>query len=285
MNRVVLLGTGNGKADPNRFSPSSLIWLGPEPVLIDCGNGALLRMRQVGVAPSAIRQVFLTHLHFDHYSDYPYLMIEPLVGEGAFDRGPVTVYGPPGTERLVRLFEQTYDVELDGYAALDGYERVREQMRSNVVEIHQGWSIDLRGWTISATMVDHGVVKLPCFAYKFTSPARQTVVFSGDTVPCDAMAEFANDADLLVHECNFPDEEVETRKRLGIAWYIHSTPRGVARIARQAKPKKLALNHFVGWNDFSNEREPYVWPEIAPPLITPHFEGELILGEDMLETG
>lgn len=283
MTRVILLGTGNGKADPNRFSPSSLIWLDSEPVLVDCGNGALLRMREAGVAPSEIRRVFLTHLHFDHYSDYPYLMIEPLVGEGAFDRGQVIVYGPPGTERLVRHFEETYDVELDGYAALKGYERVRDQMRAKVIEIYEGWSTDLLGWKVSATMVDHGVVKLPCFAFKFTSPEQETVVFSGDTVPCDAVAEFAKGVDLLVHECNFPDEEVETRKKLGIAWYIHSTPSGVARIAHQANPKRLALNHFVGWNDFSADHEAYLWDEIAPPAISSAFDGELILGQDMLE--
>jgi ribonuclease Z len=283
MSRVVLLGTGNGKADPERFSPANVLWLGDEPVLVDCGNGAVLRLRAAGVPPGAIHKVFLTHLHFDHYSDLPYLVIEPLIGEAAFDRGNLTVYGPPGTERLVRHFERAYDVELDGYAALEGYERARELARSHVVEISEGWSREINGWRVSARMVDHGVVRLPCFAFRFDGPEGQAVAFSGDTVPCQAMAELAREVDLLIHECNFPDEEVETRKRLGFAWYIHSTPSGVGPIARAARAKKLALNHFVGWNDFSVEHEPYEWDSIAPPVISKDYEGELIIGRDLLQ--
>jgi ribonuclease BN (tRNA processing enzyme) len=131
-------------------------------------------------------------------------------------------------------------------------------------------------------MVDHGIVKLPCFAFRFETSEGSSAVFSGDTVPCDAMVELAEGVDLLVHECNFPDEEVETRKQLGYAWYIHSTPKGVAEVARRAAPTRLALNHFVGWNDFSEEHEAYVWEEIAPPVVQPAFDGELIIGHDLL---
>jgi ribonuclease Z len=282
--RIVLLGTGNGKADPDRFSPSSVLWLGDEPALIDCGNGALLRLREAGIPPGTVRRVFLTHLHFDHYSDLPYLAIEPLVGEAAFDRGQLQIFGPPGTERLVGALELAYDVELDSYACLEGYERVRELFRSTVTEIHEGWTAEINGTKVEARMVDHGIVKLPCFAFRFTHPATsKTVVFSGDTVPCDAMVDLAREADILVHECNFPDEEVETRKKLGLAWYIHSTPSGVAQVARRAQPRTLILNHLVGWNDFSPEHEPYVWSEIAPPVITPVYGGNLIVGHDLLE--
>ena len=66
--KAMLLGTGAGRADPKRFSPANLVWLGEEPVLVDCGNGALLRMREAGVYPAAIKHVFLTHLHYDHYA-------------------------------------------------------------------------------------------------------------------------------------------------------------------------------------------------------------------------
>lgn len=279
---VVLLGTGNGKADPARFSPSNVIWIDSEPVLVDCGNGALLRLREAGIPPGAVQRVFLTHLHFDHYSDLPYLAIEPLIGEAAFSRGQLQIFGPPGTERLVRALESAYDVEMDSYACLEGYERVRHLVRSVVTEIHEGWESEIGGVRVTARMVDHGIVKLPCFAFRFEDAAGTRVVFSGDTIPCDAMISLAEGADLLVHECNFPDEEVETRKRLGFAWEIHSTPTGVARVARSAQPKRLAINHLVGWNDFSEEHEPYDWDIIAPPVIEPAFSGSLIVGRDLM---
>ena len=97
--KAMLLGTGAGRADPQRYSPSNIVWVGDEPILVDCGSGSLLRMRQAGIYPADVRRVFLTHLHYDHYADYGYLAIEPLIGEAAYDRGRLQVYGPPGTTR------------------------------------------------------------------------------------------------------------------------------------------------------------------------------------------
>ena len=280
--QLILLGTGNGKADPKRFGPSNVLWIENEPILIDCGNGALMRLREAGIPPGDIKTVIFTHLHFDHYCDYPYLMIEPLIGEAAFSRGNLMVYGPPGTERLVMNFEKTYDYELDSYAYLEGYERVREMAHAEVTEIYHGWKMKLLSSEISATLVDHGDVKIPSFAYRIDANGK-SVVFSGDTVPCKALVELAKGADVLVHECNFPDAEVDTRKKLGYAWYIHSTPTQVGKVAKASGVKKLILNHLVGWNDFSPQHEPYDWHRIAPLAISQDFDGEIIVGEDLLK--
>lgn len=281
--RAVLLGTGAGKADPSRFSPSNIVWIGDEPVLVDCGNGALLRMRQAGVYPSEIRRVFLTHLHYDHYSDYPYLMIEPLIGEAAFDRGRLQVFGPPGTERLIRSFEGAYDPEIDSYAYLEGYERTRALCRADVVETYEGWSLETDGWRITTMQVDHGIVKLPSFAYRFESPEGRSLVFSGDTVPCDGIVGLARGADVLVYESTLPEHEVELRKQNGFAWRIHSTPRDAGLVAREAGVRKLVLNHFASWNSFVGGRPAYEWDELAPPSVRQEFDGELVLGEDLME--
>lgn len=280
--RAMLLGTGAGKADPRRYSPANVVWLDDEPVLIDCGNGALLRLREAGIYPGEIRTVLLTHLHYDHYADYPYLMIEPLIGEAAFSRGNLTVYGPPGTERLVRSFERTYDVELDGYASLAGYERTRELVRANVVEFHDGWKLERGGWTVTAAQVSHGVVAIPSFAFRVDAPGGGSLVFSGDTVPCDGIVRLARRADVLVYESTLPEAEVELRKEHGFAWYIHSTPRDAGRVARDAEVGRLVLNHFAAWNSFTPEREVYDWDAIAPPVVAEEFAGEVTVGRDLL---
>ena len=283
--KAMLLGTGAGKADPNRHSPANLVWIDDEPLLIDCGNGALLRLRQAGVYPGEIRTLLLTHLHYDHYADYPYLMIEPLIGEAAFDRGKLTVYGPPGTERLVRAFEQAYDVELDSYAYLAGYERTRELARANVVEFHDGWKLERGGSTITAAQVSHGVVAIPSFAFRIDAPDGTSLVFSGDTVPCDGIVALARAADVLVYECTLPEFEVELRKERGFAWYIHSTPRDAGRVARDAGVGRLILNHFAAWNSFTPERETYDWDALAPPVVAEEFAGDVTVGHDLLEIG
>ncbi len=282
MVELMLLGTGAGKADPTRFQPSNLIWIDGKPVVIDCGNGSVLRMKQADAPASETKTLFLTHLHYDHYADYPMFVIEPLIGNAAFDRGHAVVYGPPGTKRLVSNFMTTYDVEMDSYAGLQGYEKVREMMQANISEIFEGWNIELGDCKIRATMVDHGIVRLPCFAYRFDFGGK-SVVFSGDTIPNENLISLAKGADVLVHECTLPDSEVEVRKKLGLAWKIHSTPRQVGEVARKAGVKKLVLNHFAGWNAFSPGKERYEWEKIAPPLIAENFDKEVIVGQDLMK--
>jgi len=280
--KVVLLGTGNGKADPERYAPSNLVWIDDEPVLVDCGNGVLYRLREAGVHPGRVETVLLTHLHFDHYADYPLLATQPLLGEGAFWREKLEVFGPPGTERLVRNFEDIYDYELDFYTYLKGYTDAKDAVRADVTEIHRNWQLERGEWTISTALVDHGVVRLPSFAYRIDSPDGKSIVFSGDTIPCQDLIDLADGADVLVHECTFPDEGVQTRKEKGYAWNTHSTPSRVAEVAQEVDVDKLVLNHFVGWR-YGEEENRHDWHEIAPPVINEHFDGELVIGEDLME--
>ena len=64
-------------------------------------------------------------------------------------------------------------------------------------------------------------------------------MFSGDTRPCEATALVARDAELLVHEGTFADEEIDRAAETG-----HSTARQAAELARDANVKLLAITHL-----------------------------------------
>ena len=66
------------------------------------------------------------------------------------------------------------------------------------------------------------------------------LVFSGDTLPCPAMAEAAAGADLLIHEATYGEDSYEEQALL----YGHSTFRQTALLAAQAQVRELWLTHF-----------------------------------------
>ena len=71
-----------------------------------------------------------------------------------------------------------------------------------------------------------------------TRPGR-TIVITGDTRPCAATIEHAVDADLLVHEATFGDEDAARAMET-----MHSTAREAATVAKMANVRALVLTHF-----------------------------------------
>ena len=101
--RVVLLGTGNPPADPDRSGPATAVVVNGTPYLVDFGAGVVRRAKSAvvekGVAaldPVKLRVVFVTHLHSDHTVGYPDLILTPWV---LGRRVPLEVYGPRASRR------------------------------------------------------------------------------------------------------------------------------------------------------------------------------------------
>ncbi len=199
--RVTLLGTGSAMPLPDRVQ-TGLIVEGADhdppagPLLVDCGAGILHRLSQTDPGYEAISTVLLTHHHLDHVADLlPLLKARWLAGETHLE-----VVGPAGTKRLV-------DELLDVHEYLQG--RVDLQVR----EIHPTATDDapfeVAGFEITARKTRHS---MDCLAYRFHAGAdpsdgerTSAFVFSGDSEAFAGLAEFADGADVLLHDCSFPD--------------------------------------------------------------------------------
>jgi ribonuclease Z len=114
-----------------------------------------------------------------------------------------------------------------------------------------------------------------------------TVVYSGDTAPCEEMIALARDADILIHEAAFLDEIIEARSMQG-----HSGPRGAGRIAQQAGAKKLVLTHLGPYDShdkaiemaslyYGERRGPEVWSKIIRDAAT-EYDGPIVVAEDAM---
>src|SRR5499426_3041683 len=111
--RVIMLGTGTPRPDPNRCGPAPAIVVNDRPYLIDFGAGVVRRataafergVTALGFGGVNVRTVFLTHLHSDHTIGYPDLIFTPwLMGR----KEPLEVFGPKGigamTENILKAW-------------------------------------------------------------------------------------------------------------------------------------------------------------------------------------
>ena len=130
-------------------------------------------------------------------------------------------------------------------------------------------------------LVQHAPV-FPAFGFRFDTPDG-SVVFSGDTGPCENVVTLARGADVLVHEVIDVDRLSERVDRLPNAEAVrnhlagsHSSPEQVGAIATQAGVRTLVLSHLV-----PGDLDPTV--EEWEAAVRPHFAGEVVCGIDLDE--
>jgi ribonuclease Z len=210
--KVTLLGTGVGIPQPGR-SQAAVLMENSEPLLFDCGAGTLLRLDQAGVPMGPLDTVVLTHLHLDHVSDLLALAnARYLSGQTG-----LVVYGPKGTDLWFRLLQSAYPN--------------LEKMQFEVHELSPMDSFSLKGFDIFAEEARHSVTTL---AYRLEAEEK-VVVYSGDTEPSARVAALADGADLLIHECSFPEPFDVTN---------HSTPLKLGNMLRNQGLKRVVLTHL-----------------------------------------
>jgi ribonuclease Z len=262
------LGTSAARPTVERGVSSLALVREGETLMFDCGEGTQRQMMRYGVS-FALDDLFFTHLHGDHVIGVIGLF-RTLALQGRSET--MRLWGPKGTRRVLREAAHfgvdrvgfPIDiVELDpgdsvaragyeivpfatshrGVSAL-GYALVEEVRRGRFnpdlareMGIPEGplWGQIHKG---RAVTLEDGRVIHP---EMLVGPERagRKVVLSGDTRPSEATVEIARDADLLVHEATFGDEEAARAAETG-----HSTAREAARVAQRAGVKQLALTHF-----------------------------------------
>lgn len=278
--RVILLGTRGGPriGATGRSNPSTLVLINDVPFVVDCGYGTSRQFLAAGVPQNRLRYIFITHHHSDHNLEYGALFYNAWVTGLT---GRIDAYGPPGLEQMTRDFfnymKLDIDIRIEDEGRLDPRKLIFAHDFSKPGVLLQDGDVK-----VSAGQVRHPLVK-HAYAYRFDARDR-SVVISGDTTYAPELAEFAKDADVLVHEVMYlPGIEVLIR-RLPNATRLrqhllesHTVPEDVGRIAAQARVKTLVLSHLVPGDDPSITEAQ--WTE----GVRRHFSGRIIVGKDLME--
>ena len=190
------------------------------PVLLDCGATSLTALRRCGLDPGAIGAVFVSHLHGDHFGGLPFLILD-----GQFSRrtAPLAVAGPPGTgHRLAGAMECFFP----------GSSRVRREFEVTVTELELGTNQEVAGVTIEAFPASHPS-GAPGLILRLDLGGT-VIAYTGDTAWTPAIAQAANDADLLIAEAYYWDKKVP----------YHLSHADLAEHERDLTARRVVLTHM-----------------------------------------
>ncbi len=263
---VCLLGTGGMMPLPYRWLTSLMMRYNGKSILIDCGEGTQIAMKEKGWSPKPIDIICFTHYHADHISGLPGML---LTMGNAERTEPLLLIGPKGLNKVVSALriiapELPFPIEcveindatqtflFDGFrieafkvnhnVVCYGYRLVidrsgrfnREKAVAEGIPV-QLWSRLQKGETVE----QDGNVYTPDMVM---GEARKglKVTYCTDTRPTDTITEYAKGSDLLILEGMYgePDKLSKAKE------YKHMTMYEAAKIAKQAEVPQLWLTHY-----------------------------------------
>lgn len=263
---VCLLGTGGMMPLPYRWLTSLMVRYNGSSLLIDCGEGTQIAIKEKGWSFKPIDVICFTHYHGDHISGLPGLLLTM----GNADRTePLTLIGPKGLERVVNALrviapelpfpikcieirepEETF--EMNGYrlkafrvnhnVLCYGYTMEVDRAGKFDVERAKEAEIPQKYWGIlqKGEMVEYeDRVLTPDMVL---GPARKglKITYCTDTRPTDSIKNNAKGSDLFICEGMYGEKDKQKKARE----YKHMTFYEAAELARDAKVRELWLTHY-----------------------------------------
>ena len=263
---VCLLGTGGMMPLPYRWLTSLMVRYNGSSLLIDCGEGTQIAIKEKGWSFKPIDVICFTHYHGDHISGLPGMLLTM----GNADRTePLTLIGPKGLDRVVgalrviapelpfrinyiEITEPEQVIEMNGYrlkafrvnhnVLCYGYTLEIDRAgkfdveRANAAEIpRKYWGILQRGETVE----EDGRILTPDMVL---GPARKglKIAYCTDTRPTDSIRQNAQGADLFICEGMYGEKDKLKKAKE----YKHMTFYEAAQLAKDAEVKEMWLTHY-----------------------------------------
>lgn len=263
---LCLLGTSGMMPLPGRWLTALMVRFSGSSLLIDCGEGTQIAMRQRGWSANPIDTICFTHYHGDHISGLPGL----LLSMGNSDRTkPVTLIGPKGLEKVVnslRIIAPGLPFKLEFIELtenckeidINGYHLTAFKVNHNVT--CYGYTIDIkRGGRFFPELAKKNDVPMKLwsrlqkgehikFEGRMYTPDMVIgaerkgikVTYCTDTRPAKSLIDNAKGADLLICEGMYGEND----KKAKAVEKKHMTFYEAAKVAKEADVKEMWLTHY-----------------------------------------
>ena len=263
---VCLVGTGGMMPLPRRWLTALMTRYNGSSLLIDCGEGTQVAIKEKGWSFKPIDVICFTHYHGDHISGLPGLLLTM----GNADRiEPLTLVGPKGLERVVNALrviapELPFEIKFieitqpEQVIELNGYRITAFKVNHNVLcygytleILRQGkfsaerakeQEIPLKYWN---SLQKGNVIEADGVTYTpemVLGPARKGIklTYTTDTRPTESILRNAKDSDLFICEGMYGEDDKADKAR----GYKHMTFREAAVLARDAQVQEMWLTHY-----------------------------------------
>lgn len=277
---VCLLGTGGMMPLPKRYLTALLTRCNGSSLLIDCGEGTQVALRESGWSFNPIDTICITHFHGDHISGLPGL----LLSMGNAERTePVTIIGPKGLEKVVgalRVIAPELPFEIE-YIELSGAEEKIVRKDYNITAFRVNHNITCYGYTLEIKRAGRFMPELakqnevPLKLWNrlqkgenqeldgkiytpdmILGPERKGIklTYCTDTRPIPEIADYAAGADLFICEGMYGEPGSEQRA----AEHRHMNFAEAAKLAQKAEPAEMWLTHYSPAMVFPEQYTDYV---------------------------
>lgn len=210
--KLTIIGFWGGYPNKDSATSSYLLEKDNYKLILDMGSGSLSKLQKF-LPVSELDAVILSHYHHDHVADIGVLQYAKLID-----------YYVHNNEKKLKIFGHTEDK--DGYQSLS--HQYTEGIAYNPDEL-----LKTGPFEITFLRTEHPV---PCFGMRITD-GKKTIVYTADSSYTEAWIPFAEDADLLITDCNYFKGQDGTKAG-------HMNSEEAASIAQAAGVKQLVLSHL-----------------------------------------
>ena len=225
--QLTILGSGSALPTYQNAPASQVVELCDKAFLIDCGEGAQITLRRMGLRTARLYNIFISHLHGDHC----FGLIGLISTFGMMHRlQPLHIYAHPDLERLMRPW-------LDYHCADLSFDVIFHPINPRKHEV----IYEDRTLTVETLPLRH---KVPTCGFLFTEHHRNTeprrrYAYCSDTMYSERLIPWIQGVDVLFHEATYIDEYADRCRST-----MHSTARQAATIALKAEAKRLIIGHY-----------------------------------------
>ena len=263
---ICLLGTGGMMPLPYRWLTSMMARYNGQSILIDCGEGTQIAMKEKGWSPKPIDVICFTHFHADHISGLPGML---LTMGNAERTEPLLLVGPKGLSKVVaslriiapelpfvidclELTENEQTVVFDGFkieafkvrhnVPCYGYSIVVDRIGKFQVDKAVALGIEKKYWSRlqRGEIIKDGEVTLMPEMVLGEPRKGLRVTYCTDTRPTSGIIDHAKNADLFICEGMYGESDKLSKAKEN----KHMTFYEAAEIARRAQVKRLWLTHY-----------------------------------------